>query len=108
MDEDECTELPLSELGIESEGIASLLPEDLRAVEVARRPDFFAALFFAALFFTALFFAALFFAALFFAPARLILRAGAAFLAFFAFLAFDFAFFAFFAMIASRSVAGQV
>ncbi len=103
MDDDERAELPSSELGIESDGIACLLPEDLRAVEVARRPDFFAVLFLAALFF-----AVLFFAVLFFAPARLILRAGAAFLAFFAFLAFDFALFAFFAMIASRSVAGQV
>ncbi len=67
MDEDERTELPSSELGIESDGIASLLPEDLRAVEVARRPDFFAVLFLAALFFAALFLAA---------PA--LLRAGAA------------------------------
>ena len=74
------------------EEVADLREVDLRAVDFARRADFFVPIFFAVLFF---------------APARLFLRAGAAFLAFFAF-AFDFAFFAFFAMIGSRSVAGKV
>jgi hypothetical protein len=81
----------LDSVGGAPEEVAGLR-EDLRAVDFARRADFFAPIFFAVLLF---------------APARLFLRAGAAFLAFFAFV-FDFDLFAFFAMIGSRSVAGQV